>query len=306
MKSLVGFSIHCIFIGLNSLKILCCPDICSCSSGKMDCYGKGLHFVPEDLDEDSHTMLLAYNKITGLKTLSFYKYPNLKRLELHNNIIFNIHSQAFQNLKNLTYLDLSSNQLIVLKPEVFQPLSSLKTLNLGNNQISWLPGNILESLTNLQALHLHSNSLNSLRVDILYKLPSLIELRLDGNPWACTCEIQYLLSWMTEHSEAIYEKQRTLCGVPKYLSQYPMLQIEHSSFDHCHNFFTLYEYLYFLLIGIALFAASILLCLLTGITVGFYNRQLLRAQRRPHIFKHKAAKKQEDVINSHRIPMCRI
>ncbi|XP_018422760.1 PREDICTED: leucine-rich repeat-containing protein 26 [Nanorana parkeri] len=274
------------------------------SNGKVDCYDKGLYFIPEDIDEDTHSLLLAYNKINSLKTMSFYKYPNLKHLELQNNIIFSIHHQTFQNLKNLTYLDLSSNQLMVLRPEIFQALSSLTTLNLGNNRISWLPGNVLESLTNLQVLHLHSNYLTGLRVDILYKLPSLVELRLDGNPWACTCHIQYLLSWMIDHSEKIYEKQRTLCGIPKYLNQYPVLQIQRSSFDHCQDFITLYEYLYFLLIGIALFSASIVLCLLTGVTVVFYNRQLLQARQRPHVYKNKAARKREDVIHGHYLPTC--
>ncbi|KAM5146760.1 leucine-rich repeat-containing protein 26 [Mantella aurantiaca] len=304
MKSLVRFSILSILIGLNSLKVFCCPDVCSCSNGKMDCYSKGLYFIPEDIDEDTNTMLLAYNKITRIKTLAFYKYPNLKHLELQNNLIFNIHHQAFQNLKNLTYLDLSSNQLMVLRPEVFQPLSSLITLNLGNNRISWLPWNVMESLSKLQVLYLHSNTLTALRVDILYKLPSLMELRLDGNPWACTCQIQYLLSWMIDHSEKVYEKQQTLCGVPKYLNQYPVLQIERSSFDHCQDFFTLYEYLYFLLIGISLFTTSILLCLLTGMTVVFYNRQILLAERRPHVYKKKAARKQQDVTNGHHLPVC--
>ncbi|XP_040181092.1 leucine-rich repeat-containing protein 26-like [Rana temporaria] len=304
MNCFVRFSIQSILIGLNTLKIFCCPDVCSCFGGKVDCYGKGLHSVPEDIDEDPHTMLLAYNKITGLKTLSFFKYPNLKHLELHNNLIFTIHHQAFQNLNNLTHLDLSSNQLMVLRPEVFQPLSSLTTLNLGNNRIVWLPGNVLESLTNLRVLHLHTNALTSLRVEILYTLPSLVELRLDGNPWACTCQIQYLLFWMIEHSEKIYEKQQILCGVPKYLNQYPMLQIEPRSFDHCQDFFTLYEYLYFLLIGIALFTASILLCLLTGMTVVFYNRQLLQVQHRPHTYKRKAVRKQEDVTNGNHLPVC--
>ncbi|XP_068104080.1 LOW QUALITY PROTEIN: leucine-rich repeat-containing protein 26 [Hyperolius riggenbachi] len=285
MKNFLKVSIQLILVGLSGLQIFCCPDVCSCSGGKMDCYGRGLHFVPEDIEGDTHTILLAYNKMTSLKPLSFYKYPNLKRIELQNNILSVIHSQAFQNLRNLTYLDLSSNQLVNLKPEVFQPLSSLFTLNLGNNRISRLPWNIFEPLTNLQVLYLHNNALTGLRVDILYKLPALRELRLDGNPWVCTCQILYLLSWMTENAEKMYEKQRTLCGVPKYLNQYPLLEIERGSFDHCQDFFTLFEYLYFLLIGIALFTASILLCLLTGSLVVSYHRLSLRQQRKPQVYK---------------------
>ncbi|XP_069798780.1 leucine-rich repeat-containing protein 26 [Dendropsophus ebraccatus] len=291
-------------IGPSSLQD--CPDICSCSSGVVDCYGRGLYFIPEDLDEDSHTMLFAYNKILALKTLSFYKYPNLNRLELHNNLISSIDPQAFRNLQNLSYLDLSSNQLMSLKPEVFRPLSGLKTLNLGNNRISWIAGNVLVPLGNLTALYLHNNALTGLRVDILYNLPALTRLRLDGNPWVCTCQIQYLLSWMIDNAQKIHEKERTLCGVPKYLNQYPVLDIERTSFDHCQHFFTLYEYLYFLLIGMALFLSSILLCLLTGSLIVSYERFILKAQRKPRVYKKRTIRKRESVTNGHHLPVCRI
>ncbi|XP_077140173.1 leucine-rich repeat-containing protein 26-like [Ranitomeya variabilis] len=287
MRGFLEIIILMTLMGLASLLTSRCPDICSCSPGVVDCYGRGLYFIPEDLNEDTHTILLAYNKLTALKMLSFHNYPHLNRLELQNNLISYIDSQAFKNLQNLSYLDLSSNQLSTLKPEVFKPLSSLKTLNLGNNRISWLSENVLETLGNLTTLYIHNNALTGLRVDILYNLPALTHLRLDGNPWVCTCQIQYLLSWMIENAEKIYEKERTLCGVPKYLDQYPVLEIESDSFDHCQHFFTLYEYLYFLLIGMALFLSSIILCLATGSLIVSYERLLLKTQRKPHVYRRK-------------------
>ncbi|XP_075042417.1 leucine-rich repeat-containing protein 52-like [Mixophyes fleayi] len=305
-KGFVKLFIYWILISLSGLQILSCPDVCSCHEGLLVCYGKGLYFVPEGMDDDTHTMLLAYNKVTALKTLSFHKYPRLKHLELQNNIISNIDSQAFQHLQNLSYLDLSSNQLTTLKPEVFRPLSRLTTLNLGNNRIVRLPGGVLDHLINLRILYLHNNALPGLRVDVLYKLPVLEQLRLDGNPWVCTCQIQYLLSWMIDNAEKINEKERTLCGVPKYLDQYPVMEIERESFDQCQHFFTLFEYLYFLLIGMALFVMSILLCLLAGSVVVCYERLLLRAQRRPRVYKKKTARKRESITTGHRIPECRM
>ncbi|XP_073496587.1 leucine-rich repeat-containing protein 26 [Phyllobates terribilis] len=306
MKGLLKIIILMTLLCLDSLLTSRCPDICSCSPGVVDCYGRGLYFTPEDLNEDTHTILLAYNKLTALKMLSFHNCPHLNRLELQNNLIFSIDSQAFMNLQNLSYLDLSSNQLAILKPEVFKPLSSLKTLNLGNNRISWLSGNVVETLGNLTALYIHNNALTGMRVDILYNLPALTQLRLDGNPWVCTCQIQYLLSWMIENAEKIYEKERTLCGVPKYLNQYPILEIERDSFDHCQHFFTLYEYLYFLLIGMALFLSSIVLCLATGSLIVSYERLLLKTKRKPHVYRRKAVRKRESVTNGQHIPVCRI
>ncbi|XP_075690986.1 uncharacterized protein LOC142659108 [Rhinoderma darwinii] len=306
MKGFLELIVCMALTGLSSQQKSRCPDICSCSTGVVDCYGRGLHFIPEDLESDTHTMLLAYNKIISLKTLSFYKYPYLRHLELHNNIICAINPQAFKNLHNLRYLDLSGNMLTTLKPEVFKPLSNLKTLNLGNNRIAGLHANILEPLGNLTALYLHNNALTSLGIDILCHLPALTKLRLDGNPWVCTCQIQYLLSWMMDNAQKIYEKERTLCGVPKYLNQYPIMEIESGSFDHCQHFFTLYEYLYFLLIGMALFLSSIILCLVTGSLIVFYERLLIKAQRKPHVYKKKTIRKRESIMNGHHIPVCRI
>ncbi|MEE6521002.1 hypothetical protein FKM82_018979, partial [Ascaphus truei] len=190
-------------MALRCLPILCCPDICSCSSGKVDCYSKGFYFIPEDITEDTHTLLLAYNNICVLKILSFLNYQQLEYLELQNNVISDIHSQAFQTLQNLSYLDLSNNQLIHIKPGVFKPLSSLITLNLGNNRIASLSGNALEPSTKLQRLFLYNNALTNLRTELLYNLPSLTHLRLDGNPWVCTCQIQYLFSWMIDNAQKI-------------------------------------------------------------------------------------------------------
>ncbi|KAM9324268.1 leucine-rich repeat-containing protein 26 [Gastrophryne carolinensis] len=306
MKSRADFSLIVLLVGLHYLHPHACPDICSCSSGTINCYNRGLYFIPEDIDTDTHTMLLAYNKITSLKTFSFYKYPNLRHLELHNNMLSTIDPKAFQNLQNLSYLDLSSNHLTIIESEAFQPLSNLTMLNLGNNRISRLPGNILEPLVELQKLYLHNNALTALQVDFLYKLPALVELRLDGNSWTCTCQIRSLLFWMKDNSEKIYEKQRTLCGIPSSLSQYPLLELSSDSFKHCQGFFTLLEYLYFLLIGIVLFACSILLCLLAGMLIVTYNRLLLRAHRRAHEYKKKPPRKEEGVINGSYIPDYRI
>ncbi|KAM4019449.1 leucine-rich repeat-containing protein 26 [Anomaloglossus baeobatrachus] len=306
MKGFLEIIIFMALVALGSLLTSRCPDICSCSPGVVDCRGRGLYFIPEDLNEDTQTILLAYNKLTVLKMLSFHKNPNLNRLELQNNLISNIDSQAFKNLQNLSYLDLSSNQLATIKQEVFKPLLSLNTLNLGNNQISWLPRNVLENLVNLHTLYLHNNALTGLRMDILYNLPALNQLRLDGNPLVCTCQIQYLLFWMLENAEKIYEKEWTLCGVPKYLSQYPILEIERDSFDHCQHFFTLYEYLYFLLIGIALFMSSIVLCLATGALIVSYERFILKTQRKPRTYRRKTVRKRESVTNGQHIPVCRI
>ncbi|KAM4697184.1 leucine-rich repeat-containing protein 26 [Rhinophrynus dorsalis] len=258
------------------------------------------------MDEDTHTILLAYNKIGTLKSLSFHRNQLVEHLELQNNIITTIHNQAFQYLQNLSYLDLSSNQLTNIKVNILTPLSKLTTLNLANNKITRLSGSMLQPPVYLQALYLHNNALKQLKVDLLYSLTSLTHLRLDGNPWVCTCQIEDLWNWMVDNPQKVQEKNRTLCDVPKYLDQSPVLLIERNSFQYCQEYFTLFEYLFFLLIGISLFLTSIFLCLALGSLTICYERFIRWKARRPHVYKKRTVQKRESVLNGHQIPVCKV
>ncbi|XP_053330208.1 leucine-rich repeat-containing protein 26 [Spea bombifrons] len=273
-------------LALKSLYVSGCPDVCNCSRGQTDCRGKLFHFVPENLDEDTDTLILADNNLSGLRSLAFSRCPNLVHLDLSNNMIEDISRHAFQHLHHLAHLDLSGNHLTSISPEVFTPLSGLTTLNLGNNMISTLSGSTLEALVRLQSLYLHNNILVGLNWRLLKNAPSLRELRLDGNPWDCNCQIQNLLSWMVENASKMKENERTLCETPKPLDRFPVMEITQEWFRGCWNF-TPDKYPYILLVGLALCFCSVLLCYATAFLVVFYKRHQARNDQKPHVFKKK-------------------
>ncbi|XP_063287884.1 leucine-rich repeat-containing protein 26 [Pelobates fuscus] len=279
---------------VKSFQTLACPDLCECSVGKVDCNGKHFYFIPETMDHETDSILLAFNEISSVQSMAFSAFHLLTHLELQNNLLSRIHRNGFHGLRNLSYLDLSSNRLTSITPDVFTPLSRLAKLNLGNNRLSRLPVNILLPLVHLQSLYLYNNALNGLQVEFLTCAPALTELRLDGNPWACTCQIQHMVSWMIEKRQIMKETNRTLCESPRSLNHFPVLEITRESFRRCRDYIPLSDYLYILLTGIALFTSSIVLCFLAGSLTVCYERVLISIRQRPRVYK--PAKTQENII----------
>nr|XP_042715592.1 leucine-rich repeat-containing protein 26 [Chrysemys picta bellii] len=263
------------FLLLCPLPSPCCPAVCRCSSGEVDCSYRALRSVPENLPTNASALWLGYNHIAVLAARSFRSQQALQNLSLRSNVLVSIHSQALAGLGALRELDLSNNYLTVLPAETVLPLPGLVTLNVGANKLGQLPPEVLEALPCLQELFLHSNALRSLHAGVFLNLPALRSLTLQGNPWACTCEIQPLFLWLMGNGDKIQEENLILCRFPEHLNQYPLLAIGNESFSHCQDsLLHAQDYAFFLLIGPASFVASILICLLLGSLAVAYNHLL--------------------------------
>uniref|UniRef100_A0A803J730 Leucine rich repeat containing 26 n=1 Tax=Xenopus tropicalis TaxID=8364 RepID=A0A803J730_XENTR len=260
---------------------------------------------PWDMEGDSHTVLLGYNHIGAITGLCLQRYRRMEHLDLRSNRISTIHSRAFRYQQNLTYLDLSANQLATIPAELFRPLANLLTLDLGNNRISELPGSALDSSLALDTLYLHNNALTGLAGPLLGNLGNLRHLRLDGNPWACTCQIQTLLNWIKQNPERLEERDRTLCGFPGYLDQYPLLGIQGDSFRQCQNLLSLSAQLYFLCIGLTLCIGSIGLCFAIGSLVVTCQHFQHWRKARPHMYRKSIVTRRDAIIYGHQLPECR-
>ncbi|KAM3612521.1 uncharacterized protein V6R79_009619 [Siganus canaliculatus] len=106
----------------------------------------------------------------------------LRRLDLSNNFIRQLHTLA---LPHLEQLDLSSNQLDLISEGTFQNLVQLKELDLSRNELyNNLDSNskALQSISRLKTLDISMNGLNNDAVErYLQNKPFLDQLNLTGN-----------------------------------------------------------------------------------------------------------------------------
>ncbi|PVD38465.1 hypothetical protein C0Q70_01080 [Pomacea canaliculata] len=115
-----------------------CQSLCTCHDGGVDCSGKGLTSVPDDLPGNMTSLNLSRNAIHDLPNHTFTRFHLLSVLDVSYNNISRLHVQAFVGLSSLTSLNLSWNALTLsheaYPADVFTPLAtSLSDLRLGGN-----------------------------------------------------------------------------------------------------------------------------------------------------------------------------
>lgn len=110
---------------------------------------------------------------------------HLKKLILHNCQLERIFKDSFYGLEELHYLDLSSNLLKSLPSLVFNDLKSIHQIKLNNNQLKHVSH------------------------DLFLPLHKIKSLTLYGNPWNCSCEMQY---WKEEMITTRYEATTEACN----------------------------------------------------------------------------------------------
>ncbi|XP_063297140.1 platelet glycoprotein V-like [Pelobates fuscus] len=173
---------------------------------------------------------------TDLETVPSLVFSNLTNLQLlvltRNPKLHSLPKDAFHGLSNVLELSLHSNNLTFLEEGIFEDLQSLKNLSLFNNYFEVLQGNLFGSLQNIQYVYLNNCRLQTLPGDLFKGLPSLQIVRLDGNPWACDCNLLDFIAWLRQNMNQVHDAMSLVCRTPFKLMNIPVLNASESICRH--------------------------------------------------------------------------
>lgn len=134
-----------------------------------------------DEHQASNKLILSRNNISHLSGHLLKNLKCLKRLDLSDNQIEEIHTNIFLDLNNLEDLNLSKNMLKTFDDELLAALPALRTLDLSSNHISDIQHRINKARINLTSLNLSNNSISNLPNMFFESLSNLQYLDLSFN-----------------------------------------------------------------------------------------------------------------------------
>jgi Leucine-rich repeat (LRR) protein len=207
-----------------------CANVCTCKwkSGKrtVECKGRALTSVPDDIDSETQVLDASENGIGALTNKIFIKVrlTNLQRLYLRSCRIDRIEQNALAGLTNLVELDLSHNRLSAVPSASFSdtpflrdlalshnPLykvaahaftntPNLVKLDLSNAELTELAAKGFQGLEMLESLKLNDNRISTLHPGTFEPLSKLTSIELHENPWICDCHLREMKSWLVKQN----------------------------------------------------------------------------------------------------------
>nr|SOU94110.1 Slit [Glomeris marginata] len=186
-----------------------CPSSCVCEGTIVDCSGRRLKEIPNDIPMFTTDMRLNDNQITVLKpTGLFKKLPNLQKIDLRNNQIVTLEDNSFEGAGPVTDLLLNDNKISELGANTFTGLSNLRTLSLFNNQIGCIMPGAFDKLRHLSTLNLVSN------------------------PFNCNCHLGWLSDWFKKKNIVTGNPR---CHSPHNLKDVPIQDVSYKDFQCDEN-----------------------------------------------------------------------
>lgn len=138
--------------------------------------------------------------------IALKEIPQLKTLDLGENLITSIENASFMTMEQMYGLRLTENNIGNISKGVFDKMTSLKILNLSKNKIHKIEGGAFDGNVNLQAIRLDGNYLTNIE-GLFAKLPNLVWLNISDNrlEWFDYAMIPTGLQWLDIHANRIAE-----------------------------------------------------------------------------------------------------
>lgn len=160
------------FSGLNKLEVLRIVDNSKLTNLQL--------WTAHNLDKLSE-LDLHNNGIFILEENALRRYPNLKHLNLQENVIDEIPIGFLDLSFNLETLNLAKNTLQRIEPDTFKALLRLVDLNLAYNQINYMDPYAFATTTRLKTLCLNGNQIKAIDSMVFFNLVRLEYLNLSEN-----------------------------------------------------------------------------------------------------------------------------
>uniref|UniRef100_A0AAZ3NNS2 Slit homolog 2 (Drosophila) n=1 Tax=Oncorhynchus tshawytscha TaxID=74940 RepID=A0AAZ3NNS2_ONCTS len=210
-----------------SCSVLQCPDSCTCSNNIVDCRGKSLSEIPDNLPETITEIRLEQNSIKAIPAGAFSPYKKLRRIDLSNNQISELAPDAFQGLRSLNSLVLYGNKITEISKGLLEGLFSLQLLLLNANKIACLRVDAFQDLHNLNLLSLYDNKLQTIAKGTFASLRAIQTLHLAQNPFICDCHLKWLADYLQDNP---IETSGARCTSPRRLANKRIGQIKSKKF----------------------------------------------------------------------------
>lgn len=138
--------------------------------------------------------------------MALKEIPQLKTLDLGENLIVSIENASFMTMEQMYGLRLTENNIGNISKGVFDKMTSLKILNLSRNKIHKIEAGSFDANVNLQAIRLDGNYLTDIG-GLFAKLPNLVWLNISDNrlEWFDYAMIPTGLQWLDIHANRIAE-----------------------------------------------------------------------------------------------------
>lgn len=198
-----------------------CPDLCTCSDKQgryvADCSFKGFSKVPEVFPPAVSTLRLSANRISSIRSGNFHSVAQLMTLWLANNKIATVEEGSLAHLVHLRNFDISHNNIVNFPWGDLQNLTKLQLLKMNHNKMVHLPKDAFSTLKDLRDLRLNNNKFVTIAEGTFDGLLYMSHLQIIENPFACTCSLDWLRTWISNTSFSVPDQQWIVCDSPESL-----------------------------------------------------------------------------------------